>query len=74
MIGAVYTDGAPEKHLPKVTVSGKRDGRIVEVMVPHAMDAKKPHWIQAIWLKEEKLGDVAVAKVMPAKEPSPPIL
>lgn len=71
------TNGAPEKHLPKVSISiveGKADLSKVEVVVPHVMDAEKPHWIQAIWLKEETSGDVAVAKVFPATEPSPPSL
>jgi desulfoferrodoxin (superoxide reductase-like protein) len=71
------TNGAPEKHLPKVSLSsvkGKADLTMIEVVVPHVMDAEKPHWIQAIWLKEEGSGDVAVAKVFPATEPSPPSL
>jgi desulfoferrodoxin (superoxide reductase-like protein) len=70
------SNGAPEKHLPKVTV-GKSDSNniaSVEVLVPHVMDAEKPHFIQAIWLKEESSGDVAVAKVFPATEASPPTL
>jgi desulfoferrodoxin (superoxide reductase-like protein) len=74
MIDTVNTNGAPEKHLPKVTVSGKGDVRTVEIMVPHVMDSEKPHWIGAIWLKEEESGEVAVAKVLPATEPSPPTL
>jgi desulfoferrodoxin-like iron-binding protein len=74
----VNTNGAPEKHIPQVTLSksSTRSGITgkVKVLVPHVMDAEKPHWIQAIWLKEEKTGDVAVAKVMPATEPSSPTL
>jgi desulfoferrodoxin (superoxide reductase-like protein) len=70
----VNTNGAPEKHIPQVTLSQK-DGRdMVQVVVPHVMDSEKPHWIQAIWLKEEKTGDVAVVKVFPATEPAPPSL
>jgi desulfoferrodoxin-like iron-binding protein len=70
------SDGAPEKHLPIVTV-GKSDSNniaSVKVVVPHVMDAEKPHFIQAIWLKEESSGDVAVVKVFPATEASPPTL
>jgi desulfoferrodoxin (superoxide reductase-like protein) len=63
---SVNSNGAPEKHIPKVSIGpvpGKPELRTVEVVVPHVMDADKPHFIQAIWLKEEKTGDVAVAKV-----------
>jgi desulfoferrodoxin (superoxide reductase-like protein) len=70
----VNTDGAPEKHIPQVTLSQKDGMNMVKVVVPHVMDAEKPHWIQAIWLKEETTGDVAVAKVFPATEPGPPSL
>jgi desulfoferrodoxin-like iron-binding protein len=70
------SDGAPEKHLPKVTVGKSNNNNIasVQVVVPHVMDAEKPHFIQAIWLKEESSGDVAVVKVFPATEASPPTL
>lgn len=71
------SNGAPEKHLPKVTLGSIPDMpnlTKVEVLVPHVMDAEKPHFIQAIWLKEAKGGDVAVAKVLPATEPGPPKL
>ena len=63
---SVNSNGAPEKHIPKVSLSafpGNPGLRMVEVVVPHVMDAEKPHFIQAIWLREEKTGDVAVAKV-----------
>ena len=75
--GSANSNGAPEKHIPKVSltsVKGNSDLSMVEVSVPHVMDAEKPHWIQAIWLKEESSGEVAVAKVLPATEPSPPSL
>ena len=71
------TNGAPEKHIPKITlkpVPSNQDLTMVEVLVPHVMDPEKPHWIKAIWLREEKSGDVAVAKIFPATEPSPPTL
>lgn len=71
------SNGAPEKHIPKVTLGSILDQPTltkVEVLVPHVMDAEKPHFIQAIWLHETKTGDVAVAKVLPASEPSPPKL
>ena len=63
---SINSNGAPEKHIPKVSLSdipGNLELRMVEIIVPHVMDAEKPHFIQAIWLKEEKTGDVAVAKV-----------
>lgn len=63
---SVNSNGAPEKHIPNINlgeIPGKPELRLVEVVVPHVMDAEKPHFIQAIWLKEEKSGDVAVAKV-----------
>jgi desulfoferrodoxin (superoxide reductase-like protein) len=63
---SVNSNGAPEKHIPRVslgTVPGNPELRMVEVVVPHVMDSEKPHFIQAIWLKEEISGDVAVAKV-----------
>jgi desulfoferrodoxin-like iron-binding protein len=74
---SVNSDGVPEKHIPKVTLSkvnDKPDLVMVQVSVPHVMDPDKPHWIQAIWLKEGSTGDVAVAKVLPPTEPSPPTL
>lgn len=78
----VNTNGAPEKHIPQVTLSKTKDGMdVVKVVVPHVMDAEKPHWIQAIWLKEEDRNrwteggnDVAVAKVFPPTDASPPTL
>lgn len=65
---SVNSNGAPEKHIPNVSfgsVPGNPDLIMVDVVVPHVMvaDPEKPHFIQAIWLKEEKTGDVAVAKV-----------
>jgi desulfoferrodoxin (superoxide reductase-like protein) len=73
---SVNTNGAPEKHIPQVTLSksSRQGASKVQVLVPHVMDAEKPHWIQAIWLKEEKTGEVAVVKVFPATEASPPTL
>jgi len=68
------TNGAPEKHLPQVSISSsqKSDIQMVTVTIPHVMTEE--HWIQAIWLQEEKSGDVAVAKVLPSTEPAPPSL
>ena len=71
----VNSNGAPEKHTPEVKLSKGANGQdMVKIVVPHVMDPEKPHWIQAIWLKEEKSGDVAVAKVLPATEAAPPTL
>ena len=70
-IATVNSNGAPEKHLPQVAVS---DSGTVEVVVPHVMDPEKPHWIQAIWLKDEATGKVAAAEMFPSTAPSPPTL
>ena len=49
------SNGAPEKHLPVVTLSKPKPKFKVqlEVKVPHVMDAQKPHYIEYIWLKDE---------------------
>ena len=70
-IATVNSNGAPEKHLPQVTVSESGD---VQVVVPHVMDPDKPHWIQAIWLTDEATGKVAAAEMFPSTAPSPPTL
>ena len=66
----VNTKGAPEKHLPKISV----DGGSVEVVVPHVMDPEKPHFIEYVWIKDEKTGKVLSAKAFQATDPSPPSL
>jgi desulfoferrodoxin (superoxide reductase-like protein) len=68
-VDTVNTIGAPEKHLPQVSVS---EAGTVTVVVPHVMDPEKPHWIQALWLKDEGTGDVAAAEMFLATSPSPP--
>ena len=79
-ISSANSNGAPEKHIPSVSVKpSSREGvSTVTVSVNHVMnsDADALHFIQAIWLVEGEnaSGDVAVAKVLPATEPSPPSL
>ena len=79
-MATVNSNGAPEKHVPQVTLKdfpNNTELKMVEVKVNHVMngmDAEKPHWIKAIWLREEKSGDVAVAKVFPQTASSPPTL
>ena len=79
-ICSANSNGAPEKHIPSVSVKpSSREGvSTVTVSVNHVMnsDADALHFIQAIWLVEGEnaSGDVAVAKVLPATEPSPPSL
>jgi desulfoferrodoxin (superoxide reductase-like protein) len=68
-LDTVNTIGAPEKHLPQVSVS---DDGTVTVVVPHVMDPEKPHWIQAVWLKDEGTGNVAAAEMFLATSASPP--
>lgn len=71
----VNTVGAPEKHIPSVSMMTKKNtGTLIEVSVPHVMDPDKPHWIQSIWLKDESTGKVVVAKVFEPTDASPPTL
>jgi desulfoferrodoxin (superoxide reductase-like protein) len=69
-LAEVNSKGAPEKHLPKVSVS---DGN-VQIVVPHVMDPEKPHYIEYVWLKDEKSGKVLAAKAFKAIDSSPPTL
>jgi desulfoferrodoxin-like iron-binding protein len=67
--------GAPEKHLPQITLASSNSGKIkVKVVVPHVMDPAKPHFIEYIWLKDEVNNKVIKAKHLQAKDPSPPTL
>ena len=68
----VNSNGAPEKHLPTVSVdnfTGK-----VKIVVPHVMDPEKPHYIEYIWLKDETTGKVIAAKKFEPTDPAPPTL
>lgn len=66
----VNSNGAPEKHLPQVTVSNNK----VQVVVPHVMDPEKPHFIEYIWLKDTMSNKVIASKAFKATDPSPPTL
>ncbi|CAJ1349236.1 unnamed protein product [Effrenium voratum] len=63
-------NGAPEKHIPKVTVTGAS----VDVVVPHVMDKEKPHYIQYIWVADASSGEVLAVKSFQATDGSPPTL
>lgn len=63
-------NGAPEKHIPKVTVS---DGS-VEVLVPHVMDKEKPHYIEYVWVSDASTGEVLSVKSFAPTDASPPTL
>ena len=68
------TQGKPSKHTPIVTTRSKRFAIMttVEFTVPHIMDAKIPHFIQYMWLKDSKSGDVlAVKEFQPATQAEP---
>lgn len=67
---SVNTKGAPEKHLPLVSVTG----RSVQVVVPHVMDEEKPHFIEYIWLKDIDSNVIVASKAFAATDKSPPTL
>lgn len=69
-LAEVNTKGAPEKHLPKVSV----DGTTVQVVVPHVMDPEKPHYIEFVWLKDMKSNKVVAVQSFAATDASPPTL
>ena len=77
------SDGAPEKHLPTVSVeilksgvTGKvvKDFAKLTVSVPHVMDAQKPHFIEYMWLRDKETGTIVAVKSFEATDPSPPTL
>lgn len=65
----VNSNGAPEKHIPQVSVSGNT----VKVKIPHVMT--EGHYIQLLWLTDMNSKEVVVAKGYPVPsgegEPSP---
>jgi desulfoferrodoxin (superoxide reductase-like protein) len=69
-VSEVNTKGAPEKHLPQVTLAGTT----VEVVVPHVMDPEKPHFIEYVWLKDIMSGKVVAVQSFAATDASPPTL
>lgn len=56
------SNGAPEKHLPQVTINGNE----IELSVNHVMTDE--HYIQFIWLREVESGDVVVVKACTSEE------
>jgi len=82
-LDGVNANGAPEKHLPRVTatVDPSRPSRTdVEVLVPHVMEVgngteeKPQHYIQFIWLKDVNSGRIAAVESFQPTDPSPPTL
>ena len=69
-MSTVNTNGAPEKHLPQVEVTGTT----VNVVVPHVMDPVKPHYIEYIWLQDEATKKVLAVQKFDATDASPPTL
>jgi len=65
------SDGAPEKHIPQVSIA---DSGILTITVNHVMDPVKPHYILMIWLHDVKRNEIAVVKGFPPAGPSPPSL
>lgn len=70
------SNGAPEKHLPLVTLSRPKPKFKVqlEVRVPHVMDAQKPHFIEYIWLKDESTNEVLTVQSFAPTDAAPPTL
>lgn len=69
-LSTVNTVGAPEKHLPQVSV----DGTTAQVVVPHVMDPDKPHFIQYIWLQNVQTSKVVAVQAFVATDTAPPTL
>ena len=67
---AANSNGAPEKHLPRVTV----EASTVQVVVPHVMDPEKPHFIEYVWLKDIKSSEVVAVQAYQATDAAPPTL
>ena len=70
--------GAPEKHLPKISAEDIKGIDLktvaqVTVSVPHVMDPEKTHFIQYVWLRDQKNRVIAVKAFKP-NSPSPPTL
>lgn len=69
-LSTANSNGAPEKHLPEVTVFGAE----VKVVVPHVMDPEKPHYIEYIWLKDDTTKKVLAVQKFDVTDASPPTL
>ena len=59
------SNGAPEKHLPNVTVKGND----IEININHVM--KEDHYIQFIWLREMESDEVVLVKACTPNEEKP---
>ena len=59
------SNGAPEKHLPNVTVNGND----IEININHVM--KEDHYIQFIWLREMESDEVVLVKACTPNEEKP---
>jgi desulfoferrodoxin (superoxide reductase-like protein) len=64
------SNGAPEKHLPQISIAPGTTQ--VSFSVPHVMTEE--HYIQFMWLKDAKSGDVVLVKALPPTDASPPTL
>lgn len=74
---SVSANGAPEKHLPQVSIEQQASStttKTVVAIVPHVMDPEKPHFIEYMWLKDVKSGECLGVKAFQATDPSPPSL
>lgn len=70
----VNTMGAPEKHLPQVSVSDGGGSTTIQVVVPHVMDAEKPHYIEYVWLQDVQTARVMAVKAFVPTDAAPPTL
>jgi len=63
-------------HLKVTGNSGKIVPGFVKVVVSvnHVMDSEKPHYIQYMWLRDDKTGEVLSVKDFKATDESPPTL
>lgn len=59
------SNGAPEKHIPQVSIQGND----VEISANHVMSDE--HYIQFIWLKDVKTNEVVLAKELTPQEEKP---
>mmetsp|Transcript_26714 Transcript_26714/g.61385 ORF Transcript_26714/g.61385 Transcript_26714/m.61385 type:complete len:201 (+) Transcript_26714:3-605(+) len=69
-LAEVNSKGAPEKHLPQITVAKSQ----VQVVIPHVMDPEKPHYIEYVWLQNAATGEIVAAQAYEATSASPPTL
>jgi desulfoferrodoxin (superoxide reductase-like protein) len=76
------SNGDPSKHTPQVTIeeSTTMKGKAVKFIVPHVMDAEKPHYIQYMWLEDvsgkqkKPPGNIVAVKAFKPTDSSPPTI